>query len=123
MKNNVSSFSYPVVIILAFLFLFVDIPYNIIDIPFVKDAEARATRGRHATGGRHATKSHVGDVHDRRRTRRAVRRAIAIGTRVTVLPAGCTTVIRHGVRYSYCGEVYYRPYYEGTTVIYVVEQP
>ena len=117
MKNTVSSFSYPVVIILAFLFLFVDIPYNIIDIPFVKDAEARVTRGRHATKG------HVGDVHQQRRRHRAVRRAIAIGTRVRVLPAGCTTVIRHGFSYHYCGEVYYRPYYEGTTVIYVVEQP
>ncbi len=120
MKNtvsrSVSRFSYSAVIILAFLFIFVDVPS--IDIPFVKDvkdAEARV--------GRPATPGSVGGVH-RRTRRRAVRRHIAIGTRVTVLPAGCTIVITRGVSYRYCGEVYYRPYYEGTTLVYVVvEQP
>jgi hypothetical protein len=60
----------------------------------------------------------------RRTTRRRHRRhRIAVGTRVTVLPAGCTTVITRGVTYHYCGDVYYRPYYEGNTVVYVVEEP
>jgi hypothetical protein len=54
----------------------------------------------------------------------AVGTAIAIGTRVATLPVGCTTIYRGGITYSQCGSVYYRPYYEGSTVVYVVvEKP
>ena len=54
----------------------------------------------------------------------AVAAAVVIGTRVAVLPAGCTTVITRGITYHHCGGYYYRPYYEGTTVVYVVvEKP
>lgn len=54
----------------------------------------------------------------------AVGTAIAIGTRVYVLPAGCVTHYYGGIAYSYCGSYWYRPYYQGTTVTYVVvEQP
>jgi hypothetical protein len=61
----------------------------------------------------------------RRTTRRHHRRhRIAVGTRVYVLPAGCTTVVEHGVTYHYCDDVYYQPYYEGDEVIFiVVEEP
>lgn len=115
MKHIVSSFSYPVVILLAFLFIFVDIPYNIIDIPFVKDAEAIA--------GRPATPGSVAGVR-RRTRRRTTRRVIAIGTRATVLPVGHATVVVLGVTYYHHEGVYYQPHYEGTTVVYVVvEKP
>jgi len=50
----------------------------------------------------------------------AVGTAIAVGTRVTTLPASCTTVVSGDVTYHSCGSVYYRPYYEGTKVVYVV---
>lgn len=50
----------------------------------------------------------------------AVAAGIAIGTRVARLPSGCTTVLTYGVTYHHCGGVYYRPYYQGTTVVYVV---
>lgn len=46
--------------------------------------------------------------------------AIAVGTRVAILPSGCTTVVTNDVTYHQCGSVYYRPYYEGTKVVYVV---
>jgi hypothetical protein len=46
--------------------------------------------------------------------------SIALGTRVAVLPAGCTTVIVGGIGYSQCGSTWYQPYYSGTTVQYVV---
>jgi hypothetical protein len=46
-----------------------------------------------------------------------------VGTRVYTLPAGCTKVVRGAVSYHHCGGVYYRPYYEGNTVVYVVEEP
>jgi len=40
------------------------------------------------------------------------------------LPVGCiTTVVLGGINYYRCGGVYYRPYYEGTTVVYVVHTP
>ncbi len=50
----------------------------------------------------------------------AVAAAIAVGTRVATLPRSCTTVVTYGTTYHHCGGVYYRPYYEGTKVVYVV---
>ena len=50
----------------------------------------------------------------------AVTSAVAIGTRVYVLPTGCTTSHYAGVTYYYCGSSWYRPYYYGTSITYVV---
>jgi hypothetical protein len=42
--------------------------------------------------------------------------------RLTSLPYGCSvTRIRGGVTYYYCSGIWYRPAYQGTTVIYIVE--
>jgi hypothetical protein len=42
--------------------------------------------------------------------------------RLTSLPYGCSvTRVRGGTTYYYCGHIWYRPVYQGTTVIYVVE--
>jgi hypothetical protein len=46
--------------------------------------------------------------------------SIALGTRVAVLPTGCSTVIVGGIAYSQCGTAWYQPYYSGATVEYVV---
>jgi hypothetical protein len=46
--------------------------------------------------------------------------SIALGTRVAVLPAGCTTIVAGGITYSQCGSTWYQPYYSGATVQYVV---
>ena len=46
--------------------------------------------------------------------------AVAVGTRVATLPSECTTVVTDDVTYHHCGGVYYRPYYEGTRVVYMV---
>ncbi len=89
-------------------------------IPFfdnvvIRDAEAEV--------GRPASPGSVAGVR-RRTTRRTVRRRhIATGTRVVVLPSGCTTVVKYGVEYYYCDGTYYRPYYDGDEVVYVVEKP
>lgn len=91
----------------------------------VKDSEARI--GRPAT-----PRSGAGVVRrtSRRTTRRAVHRhhavgaaavgAYAVGRRFYALPTGCGSIIVGGVRYYRCTDVYYRPYYEGATVVYVV---
>ena len=50
----------------------------------------------------------------------AVGAVVSIGTRVYVLPTGCTTSYYAGVSYSYCGSTWYRPYYQGSTITYVV---
>ena len=76
-----------------------------------------ATAG--AVRGRPATPASVGGV--RRRTRRRTRRRVVRGMTVASLPAGCTVVARGGVSYHHCGGVWYRPSYQGTTVVYVVE--
>ena len=57
---------------------------------------------------------------DRRPAVGAVAAAVAVGTRVATLPSKCTTVVTDDVTYHHCGGVYYRPYYEGTKVVYVV---
>lgn len=58
----------------------------------------------------------------RRRQRRRRRRRVYRGTRLTVLPYGCTVTRRRGGRtYYYCGGIWYRPVYQGTTVVYIVE--
>jgi len=40
------------------------------------------------------------------------------GAYVPALPSGCTTVVTAGVSYRNCGGTIYRPYYNGTTVVY-----
>jgi hypothetical protein len=43
--------------------------------------------------------------------------------RLTSLPYGCsTTRVKNGVSYYYCGGIWYQPSYQGTTVVYVVEE-
>ena len=71
--------------------------------------------------GRPASPTSVGGV--RRRTRRRTRRRVYRNMRLTSLPYGCaTTRVRAGVSYYYCGGIWYRPSYSGTTVVYVVEE-
>lgn len=58
----------------------------------------------------------------RRRTRRRTRRRIRRHMTLYSLPVGCNTVrYRSGVKYYYCGGIWYRPAYQGTTVVYVVD--
>jgi hypothetical protein len=39
------------------------------------------------------------------------------------LPAsGCSVVVQGGVSYHHCGGVWYKPTYQGTTVVYVVDK-
>jgi hypothetical protein len=39
------------------------------------------------------------------------------------LPYGCTTIVYRGsVQYYYCSGIWYRPAFEGETVIYIVEE-
>ena len=72
-----------------------------------------------ATIGRPASPASVSGV--RRRTRRRTRRRVVRGMTVASLPAGCSVVARGGIRYHYCGGVWYKPAYQGTTVVYVVD--
>ena len=76
------------------------------DLVVVPDAEAMV--------GRPASSRSAAGV--RRRTRRRTRRRWAVGTRMATQPAGC---VRHGNLY-YCDGTYFRPYYQGTSVTYVV---
>lgn len=100
----------------ALLLPLVAVDFSTVQLPILvalNTAEAKV--------GRPASPTSVGGV--KRRTRRRTARRVSAGTRVYVLPSGCTTVVKRGVNYHYCGGVYYRPYYEGNTVIYVVEEP
>ena len=119
------------ILILSFmLVLLLVIDFPVADTPnmfLVKNAEAIV--------GAPATPGSVAGT--RRRTRRRVTAAtaapvapaaavtsVAVGTRVYAKPAGCATVhTPRGVTYYQCGGVYYRPYFEGNSVVYVVENP
>lgn len=71
--------------------------------------------------GRPASPTSVAGV--RRRTRRRTRRRIYRNMRLTSLPYGCSvTRVRGGITYYYCGGIWYRPTYQGTTVVYIVHE-
>jgi len=53
----------------------------------------------------------------------AVATAPAIGSIVHALPAGCVAQAIGGVEYQKCGGVYYRAGFQGSNLVYVVEQP
>ena len=73
-----------------------------------------------AKPGRPASPNSV--AGSRRRRRRRHRRRVYRGLRLTALPYGCSvTRTRSGRTYYYCGGIWYRPTYSGTTVIYIVE--
>ena len=103
------------------VFLLVILLTFIIDFPVADIPKFSLVTNAEAVVGRPASPGSVAGVH--RRTRRRTARRVRTGTRVHVLPAGCTTVITRGVKYYRCGGVYYRPYYQGSTVVYVVENP
>jgi len=100
-------------IIASFLFLF--------DGFVVLDTEAAVRRTRTVSRGGHTRSRTVvhhgggGAVHHNRHHRRVVRRR-----RLTRLPSGCRTIYSGGVLFHHCGTVYYQPYYEGSSVVYVV---
>ena len=73
-----------------------------------------------AKPGRPASPTSV--AGSRRRTRRRTRRRVYRNQRLYSLPYGCSvTRIRGGVTYYYCSGIWYRPTYQGTTIVYVVE--
>lgn len=45
---------------------------------------------------------------------------VPIGTVVPALPAGCKSVAVGNYSYSECGGVFYRPAFQGSTLVYVV---
>ena len=69
--------------------------------------------------GRPASPNSIAGV--RRRHRRRVRRRVHRNMTLYALPYGCTvTRVRGGVQYYYCTGIWYRPAYQGTTVVYIV---
>jgi hypothetical protein len=74
--------------------------------------------------GRHRSPASPRSVSGhRRRVRRRTRRRVHRRMRLTSLPYGCSvTRVRGGITYYYCGNIWYQPVYEGTTVIYIVDE-
>jgi len=46
--------------------------------------------------------------------------APAVGAVIPALPGGCTTIASGGAMIYQCSNVYYRPYYQGTQLVYQV---
>ena len=82
-----------------------------------------ADAARRGGGRRRSPASPASVGGHRRRRRRRTRRRVRRWMRLTSLPYGCNvTRIRDGVTFYYCGSIWYRPVYEGTTVVYIVEE-
>jgi len=81
------------------------------------DAEVEGRWGREADVDADRHGCHVDVDHG---YRGVVRAGVAVGTRVLALPAGCSKIVVGGIVYQNCGGVYYKPCYEGTTVVYIV---
>ena len=99
--------------IFAFLIIGLILDFPLLEMPikvWVKEAQARI--------GRPATPGSVAGVH--RRTRRRTRRRWAIGTRMYTLPVGYTTAVVAGATYYFAEGEYFKRYYEGDEVVYVV---
>jgi hypothetical protein len=79
------------------------------------------TKNAEAVVGRPASPGSVAGTA--RRVRRRTVRRVAVGTRVTTVPAGCQSVIKYGTKYELCDGTYYKPTYEGNEVVYIVENP
>jgi len=75
--------------------------------------------------GRPLSPGSIGGVRrrTRRRTRRRVRRRMYVGMSMATLPYSCGGPRMYGgINMYYCGGIYYRPVYQGTTVVYVVDK-
>jgi hypothetical protein len=97
--------SWPKPLFLAALLLGLVIGFPVVDdtIPIPKVVVGDAEAGYH-----HSTR------------RRVTRGRFAPGTVVAHLPLGCGKVYVRGVITYVCSGTYYQPYYEGSTVVYVV---
>lgn len=99
---------------------------NPFDLVTISEAEARGRRGGGHRGGRRGHRGirrgpRVGAVVA---TAVVVGAVVAIGSRHTYLPSGCTSYDYHGRPYYHCGGYYYQPVYDGPEVVYVVvEKP
>jgi len=49
--------------------------------------------------------------------------APAVGSVVSTLPAGCVSASTGGIEYQNCGGVYYRAAFQGSNLVYVVQEP
>jgi hypothetical protein len=73
-----------------------------------------------ARRGRPASPTSVAGVS--RRSRRRRRRRVHRNQTLHSLPYGCSGRRRRGgVEYYYCGGIWYRPAYQGTNVVYIVD--
>ena len=90
----------------------------ILDFPLLETPIKVSVKEAQARLGRPATPASVAGVH--RRTRRRTRRRWAIGTRMYTLPVGYTTAIVAGTTYYVAEGEYFKKYYEGDKVVYVV---
>ena len=68
--------------------------------------------------GRPMSPGSMAGVHRRHRRRR---RRIVVGMTLTALPESCSVRTKDGVDYHYCDGVWYRPSYQGTEVVYIVD--
>lgn len=82
----------------------------------------------HAVIGRPMTPVSYAGVA-RRTARRTTHRQMAYGSSsygagiITSLPSGCARTTLGATLYYGCGGTYYRPYYQGSTVVYQVAHP
>lgn len=118
----------------VFIILILGISSQVVHID---DAEARrggrsgprhAGRGGVRRGGRRTVRrahrrdhrrDHYRD-HHRPHVGAAIVAGVVIGSVIASLPRNCSSIYINGVTYHECGNAYYKPYYQGGSVTYVV---
>lgn len=84
-------------------------------------AENYGTSRRVARRTSRRTSSRQNAMHDAATPDVAVVAVPAGAHYITALPGGCAATVVGAITYQQCGSVRYRPYYQGDTLVYVVE--
>jgi hypothetical protein len=88
-----------------------------------KEAEAAEKSAEAAKAEATAAKQEATTAQQALAAQQATPATLPVGTTVSALPAGCTTVKISGVDYFNCAGTFYREAFQSTNVVYIVSKP
>lgn len=105
-------------VLLLFIFSGLFITLISSNVSIIETAEARGGRAasvnRAGIGRRSVKRNH------RYNYRRHNRNYNRVGTRVVGIPSYCQAIVSRGIEYYRCDGIYYRPYYHGTQLVFII---
>jgi nucleoid-associated protein YgaU len=88
-----------------------------------KSAEAANKEAAAANAEATAAKQEAANAQQTLAAQQAAAAALPAGTKVSSLPAGCTSAKISGVDYFNCSGTYYKAVFDSTNVVYIVSMP